>query len=452
MVFLSVLFCDKEIQQPNRHQNHFDAASSSKDLQDFSFVSVMMQDPFADALGDDIDTGIDSVMMQDPRSPYGTTVKLVIDCEEPDLDAIEEAAMQCAESSAEAPSAPASSAPQPTVPEASAQDGAKPKKARQPNKRKYAVRKVDPTQQLKTTPVAEANCPEIRCIFVPRKKGGQEAIPLWPQFTAVWKGADFGGTTWLSVSTQSRWVHLMINAITPNCVRDVSQHMFAAARSEFSACMVKARSGTKGVIQDDSQTVTSDSDSDADIPGKIQSAAVVHVDIGGYTVKCLNTRRQILISADKASVKFIRHWLLPLAQKAALSPADKKTSLLVEEPLAETSVGFQFSANPTPNISGKVTWNPTKHAWRVRAMKPHMKIKGSFEVPSHLSGDKYHNAKSLEYRNAVDAWNKCDGSKRCRIRGSTLMLEDHGATSEPNKDKTSGSQPSDWRQVLAIVG
>ena len=398
-----------------------------------------MLDPFADALGDDIDSDFVSTGSDVALSPDGNTVQIVIDCEEPDLDKIEEAAMQGVESSAE----------EPTLPESSAQGRAKPKVAPQPKKRgllaaqqKNSRRKMDPTLQLKLTPVQAANGSDIRCIFVPQKKDGLEAIPLWPQFKADWRGARLGETTWLSVSTQSRWVYLMVNAITPKCVRDVCQHLFVAARSEFSACVTKARSQNRSVIHDDSENEDSDSDSDADMPDRKQTAAALNVTIGGYTVKCINTKRQILISVDDASVKFIRHWLLPLAQKSVLSAVEKKSPLPVAKPLTETSVGFQFSANPMPNISGKVTWNPVKHAWRVRANKPCMKIEGSFEVDSFLSAAAYHKVKSLEYRKAVDAWNKCDGSKRHRIKVATVLLEDHGETSEHLLEEASGSQPS----------
>ena len=398
-----------------------------------------MLDPFADALGDDIHSDFVSTGSDVALSPDGNTVQIVIDCEEPDLDKIEEAAMQGVESSAE----------EPTLLESSAQGRAKPKVAPQPKKRgllaaqqKNSRRKMDPTLQLKLTPVQAANGSDIRCIFVPQKKDGLEAIPLWPQFKADWRGARLGETTWLSVSTQSRWVYLMVNAITPKCVRDVCQHMFVAARSEFSACVTRARSQTKSVIQDESQNVDSDSDSDADMQHVHKDAAALNVDIGGYTVKCINTKRQILISVDDASVKFIRHWLLPLAQKSVLSAVEKKSPLAVAKPLTEAVVGFQFSANPMPNLSGKVTWNPANHAWRVKANKPCMKIEGSFEVDKFLSADAYHKVKSLEYRKAVDAWNKCDGSKRHRIKVATVLLEDHGETSEHLLEETSGSQPS----------
>ena len=69
-----------------------------------------MLDPFADALGDDIDSDFVSTCSDVALSPDGNTVQIVIDCEEPDLDKIEEAAMQGVESSAEEPTLPESSA------------------------------------------------------------------------------------------------------------------------------------------------------------------------------------------------------------------------------------------------------------------------------------------------------------------------------------------------------
>ena len=138
----------------------------------------------------------------------------------------------------------------------------------------------------------------------------------------------------------------------------------------------------------------------------------------------------MLIGNDDASMQFIRHWLLPLAQKSIHSAVGKKSSLPEEKLPTEISVGFQFSANPMPNISGKVPWNPEKHAWRVKAKKPRMKIEGIFEVDWHLPAAAYHKVKSQEYQKAVDAWNHCDGSNRHRIKVASVLLDNHGETSE----------------------
>jgi hypothetical protein len=384
-----------------------------------------MLDPFAEAFGSDVVTDFDSLARKTMRN----NEEMVIDCDEPDLDAIEEAAMQGVESSAEKQTA------------AETQVAVRPCSTRgvppQSNKRKRLAaqkkqprRAMDPKLQLKLTAVPDANASEIRCFLVSGKKGGQEAIPLWPQCIVEWRNADFGDTTWLTISTQSRWLHLMVNAITPKCVRDVCQYVIVAARSEFSACLTRARSPFKTHNQDESEHEGSDSDSDADMPAALLSSAALNVEIGGYFVKCINTKRQMLICNDEASVQFIRHWLLPLAHKSIDSTIAKKGPFPEVKLPKEISGGFHFSANPMPNISGKVTWNPEQHAWRMKAKKPRMKMENFYVVDWKLSSDAYHNVRSQQYQKAVDAWNKCDGTTRHRIKLNAVLLDSHGETSE----------------------
>ena len=296
-------------------------------------------------------------------------------------------------------------------------------------------RRVNPLLQLKFSPLKESNGCPIRSIFVPRKKGEQEAIPLWPQYHASWKTADFDKHSWLVVSNQSRWFYHLVNAVTNRCVRDVAQDLFNAVRTEFSACLTKAR-GSLG--DQDSQSCDSDSDT-AELNPRLninkQAAAVVLV-IGGYSVFCINHRKQMLIAVDDDSVEFIRHWLLPLAQQSARCIGTTAPVQPVEPACATKLGGFQFSANPTPNIRGKITWNPAKHAWKLLAQKPNPKMLPLriFAINPELPATEYLAAKSLEYRLAIEAWNTCDRSSRHRIKPPTVLLEE-GVT-------TSGSQPS----------
>ena len=385
----------------------------------FSLSPCKMLDPFAEALGSDVHTDFDSVARRTMRN----NEEMVIDCDEPDLDAIEEAAMQGVESSAEKQTA------------AETQVAVRPCKVLAVRKRLAAQKKqprraMDPTLQLKLKAVPDANASEIRCLLLTGKKGGQEAIPLWPQFIVEWRNADFGDRTWLSISTQSRWLHLMVNAISPKCARELCQYVIVAARSEFAACMTRARSPLKTHNKDEIEHQGSDSDSDADMPAALGTSAALNIEIGGYTVKCINTKRQMLIVNDEASLQFIRHWLLPLAHKSIDSAIAKKLSLPEEKLPKEISGGFHFSANPMPNISNKVTWNPEQHAWRMKAKKPRMKMENFYVVDWNLPSAAYHKIKSQQYQKAVDAWNQCDGSTRHRIKVNSVLLDSHGETSE----------------------
>ena len=268
-----------------------------------------MLDPFANALGDDTDIDFDSSgsdvapsQVADTRQNNGN---IVIECDELEHDPMEDCVMQCVD---------AEKAQSKVNPSAKCSKR-KWLSAKETPKGLSAVsklrRRVNPSQQIKHTPLKESTGCEIRCIFVPRKKGEQEAIPLWPQYTVAWKGADFEGYTWLILSNYSRWLHNLVNATTNKCVRNVAQHMFSVARSEFSACLAKAR----GSGDQDSQTLDSDSEGEetASLKHSSKNDAALTVVIGGYPVFCINTKKQIFISVDNEAVEFIRHWLLPLA-------------------------------------------------------------------------------------------------------------------------------------------
>ena len=61
-------------------------------------------------------------------------------------------------------------------------------------------------------------------------------------------------------------------------------------------------------------------------------------------------------------------------------------------------------------------WNPVKHAWTVKILKPLGKLPVvGFNVDPCLLGDAYLMEKSRAYERAVAAWNCCDGGKRFRI-------------------------------------
>ena len=144
--------------------------------------------------------------------------------------------------------------------------------------------------------------------------------------------------------------------------------------------------------------------------------------IGGYDLICINTRKQIVFKVDEVATEFIRHWVLPLAMRTAHSQVKPEPPLAqpsAEKPAEEltTAPGFHFSANPTPNILGKLSWIPTAHAWRVKILKPLAELPAEgFEVDPALPSNEYLKEKLLAYQRAASAWNECDGSARHRIK------------------------------------
>ena len=287
---------------------------------------------------------------------------------------------------------------------------------------KKTKRQVDPNTKMRLKLCKEYCGVDIKCVFVPRKKGEQEAIPLWPQFTAKWRDADFGDTQWLSISTQCRWVKNMVNATTngPHS-RKLCEHLLKTTLDEFSACLTRARAVAASDNKKPNVVVDSDSESGCDdiqiksVSSRSCKSAALHVTIGGYVLLCMNTKKQFLIAVNAVAVDFIRHWMLPLVLLPVVA-APEKPKLIA--PVAPD--GFQFSACRCPTITGKVFWKPDKHMWKIRVLKPKTQIETTFKVDATLPADEYALKKESLYREAVTAWNNCDGSKRFRIKLAPL--------------------------------
>jgi len=118
----------------------------------------------------------------------------------------------------------------------------------QPSLGKKFRREINHAALMKMNILDQANGADIKCLFIPGKKAkdGQHAIPLLPQFDAQWRGADFGKRTWLVISTQSRWVQLLMktqlrNNPTAADSRTACAHLCASVKLEFDACLDKQR-------------------------------------------------------------------------------------------------------------------------------------------------------------------------------------------------------------------
>ena len=277
-------------------------------------------------------------------------------------------------------------------------------------------RKRPHRRTLNLTEVDAANGDPFACIFVPGKKT-TAAVPLWPQYVATWKDADFNGTKWIIVSNYERWVQLLVDAITKRSVRSVAKALLDAARGEIHACITKAREAL-------GQGGDTFSDSEDDCEGKpaagrgTTTAAAIDIIVGGFTVRCMNSKRQILLKVDERTTKFLVGWVVPLTRELALSQAsvDDATDSTATTDSPPKLAAFHFSASPTPTIRDKVIWNPMEHRWALKVDKP----KGAVPVQAlavnpSLGADDYSAEKALAYGRAVEAWNLLDGSKRHRI-------------------------------------
>ena len=378
-----------------------------------------MFDPFAAALGADTDAEVVASAHEEARSQDKITGEdlavLSSGDDGSDHAPVDEAAMQGA----------AALGADPLVALQASQRQRLPAKTATRNKKR---RKMNPRHHLTFTPIQEKNGSSVVCVFVPRTKSSEDAIPLWPQYTATWRNSDFDNTKWLILSNYEKWVMRIVDGVSNKSVRQVAQDMLAAARSEFMACLTKSRilNGQAAHSQD-----SSDEELSVESPAvpRIRTP-VIQVTIGGYDLICLNTQKQIVFKVEQVTTEFIRHWLLPLAMRTAHSqvkpepPLPKPSAAKLAAEII-TGACFHFSANPTPNVAGKLSWIPQAHAWKVKILKPQAELPTEgFKVDPNLESDEYLKEKLQAYQRAASAWNECDGSPRHRIKLPKVLFSE----------------------------
>jgi len=317
----------------------------------------MPLDPFADALNDDLDDDLDS------------DATLIMNGAAPSLDASDEHSVididDLSEEDGHTAKLEVSSLPAAGIGEPAAVTQTKNKAASatqgkrklssskasgpQPIGAKKAKRGINPDTAFKLTIVNQTNGADIKCVFIPRLKGEQEAIPLLPQFGAKWRDVDFVQRTWLVISTQSRWVQVLMKAqlrTNPSLSdsRKACAHLYALVKSEFDTCLHKQRCLTRAkslldkekiesknreLESSDESSAENEDDSQGTFAEKTQElerqqfrvgrglTPCMQVDIGGYPVMCINSKKRCVVAVDTQVVSFISNWLTPLAQESA---------------------------------------------------------------------------------------------------------------------------------------
>ncbi len=122
-----------------------------------------------------------------------------------------------------------------------------------------------------------------------------------------------------------------------------------------------------------------------------------------------------MFKVDRLTATCIVGWVVPLVSELARSQADVESSsdaLTSDTPTKMAA--FHFTASPTPNVRGKVTWNPSAHMWALQVGKPKGQAALSQVDPS-LDADQYEREKVAAYSRAIQAWNRIDGTTRHRI-------------------------------------
>ena len=103
-----------------------------------------------------------------------------------------------------------------------------------------AKRKCNPENRFSLQCLDIVDGSHVPCLIV--KRGRYQApVPLWCQYRAAWRHADFEGTKWLIVSNLESWVKGLVNAVTNKSVRDVAKTFADHFRKHFQTCLATAR-------------------------------------------------------------------------------------------------------------------------------------------------------------------------------------------------------------------
>ena len=282
-----------------------------------------------------------------------------------------------------------------------------------------------------------------------KKKQKPEKVPfvtpvaLWGQYTVEWDDKLLKDIVCLSVSTQESWVREMVGALTTRCIRDMVQTLMTKVMAEFKAALVASRSRLEEAEKEIEDAFTDaarknlrSENSNAEMNklsrtnafslaqhrrSKNSVAAFLNVNIGDHIVEVLNDAHRFVIKLfdhgklQKNTIAWIQKWLLPLAKVRIThdSRSQKSESSQETQPVLNLAP-FHFKASPTPNIRDRVTWNPTHSAWLVHVKKDkHPAAPKVLKVETTgMSKDEAAAENDKVYIQAIQQWNKCDGSNR----------------------------------------
>lgn len=280
-------------------------------------------------------------------------------------------------------------------------------------------RRVKKEDVLQTRAVVrQADFAPILCILLPAARG-LVAVPLWGQYTAVWKNQDFQNELWVKLTNQENWVKEIVKVLTdkPNTQarqREIARKVCSKLRVEFNAVIKPTRS------HDDEDDDSDDEDAEPK-PKKHRAleAVAIPVHVGSFPLTCVNTSKLMLLAADEKTAVFIMGYVVPMVKQIVNQCKDvgADSDEISEKSAAPkpTAAAFQMPQSPMPNIRGKVNWNVLKHHWQLTPHKSETTPPGPFRVNSHAPKDVYDKQKWELYCTAIDTWNSRDIKGRQKI-------------------------------------
>ena len=282
-------------------------------------------------------------------------------------------------------------------------------------------RNVDMEKLLAIAPVKPSVSTLVQCVFVtPHTAHAKQAtelqvpIPLWCQYSVSKGKTKFQDDKFLSVSTDEHWLVRLVDSLTNQSVRTLAKKFVDSFRREFNAAVEIARTPRAIAGFEFEENPVEEKAKPRFKSNELPS--IITVEILERTLVVVNSKQRILLKLDDATQNFISSVMVPVLREMIEETGEVSTSEMECSPDTKSNpCAFQLGANHTPNLRGKVIWNVAQHAWGITVKKPLAVPRRCFAVDPGLDAAEFAEQKVAMYWEAVNQWNRCDGSKRFRV-------------------------------------
>ena len=293
-------------------------------------------------------------------------------------------------------------------------------------------------------------------------------ITLWPQYTV--EGIE---GTFVVCSPSELWMEALLHALRP---KTTTSNSAKAMRSLVKGLQTAMRTLVRIGLQQHRKGGNPDDDGDSSDEGvepkrpntrnfsgfKLDQVFLIKINVAGAPLTVVNYGKDLIAHVDDDAMHFLRSCIPDIIRKLSVSDAPDEIKPTPSTPDA----GFKFDDN-TPNIRGKVVWEPGRNGWQVTMTRDGSKCTtfeeqslvvtdgltgiqrgASLVVPDGLTADEHENAKRTSYARAIATWNAMDQSKRHQIKApiKISLVTSAGSPSTPGASSAAPSTldaPSD---------
>ena len=274
-------------------------------------------------------------------------------------------------------------------------------------------------------------------------------IPVWPQYTVEGIEGMF-----VVCSASETWMDSLLRALRPKTTTPISaKAMRSLVKCLQTAMRTVLRSGLQqhrkgGEHADDAESSDDGAEQKRPKPRnfsgfKLDQVFLIKINVAGAPLTIVNYGRHLIARVDDDAMHFIRSCIPDIIRKLSVSDVPDE---IVPTP-STPDTGFKFDDN-TPNIRGKVVWEPGRNGWQVTTTRGgstcttfEEQSGASLIVPDGLTADEHDNAKRTAYTRAIATWNAMDQSKRHRIQ-APVKITLKTSTGSPSTPGTSSATPS----------